>query len=129
MPRTLQATALAALLAAPVAALSQVSASVERFPLHKPIPEPALTVCVSADVPIKLNELIAEEKGAEATKVFMAALHDGQCANARGVVTYTRQVHRVDTADGSVLTVYEANAGGATFYVPMLGFLHQDMTV
>jgi hypothetical protein len=125
--RTLLAAALAVALGASAPAVSQ--SSLQRFPLHKAIPEPALTVCRHAEVPIQLNKLMAEGREVEATKTFEHALIDGECINARGVVVYTRQVHRVDADDGSIWTVYEANAGREKFYVPMMGYLHEDMSV
>jgi hypothetical protein len=126
MSRTLIA-ALAAPLFLPLAAGAQWEKSLQRFPLNKPIAEAAVTVCVSAEVPIRVNTLLADEKSEEASLAYVSAVSAGQCANGRGVITYLRQVHRIDSSDGAVLTVYEATAGGAHFFVPMVGFLHQDL--
>ena len=109
-------------------ALAQ-NTTLQRFPLHKPIPESGVTACRSAATPIKLNMLMSEGKDAEASAAFESAINAGECLNGRGLVTYVRQVHRVDSPDGSVLTVYEASSGGMRFYVPMLGYLHQEMSV
>jgi hypothetical protein len=119
--------ALAAPLFLPLAAGAQWEKSLQRFPLNKPIAEAAVTVCVSAEVPIRVNTLLADEKSDEASLAYVSAVSAGQCANGRGVITYLRQVHRIDSSDGAVLTVYEATAGGAHFFVPMVGFLHQDL--
>lgn len=98
---------------------------VTRFPLHKPIDEPAITICRTADVLIDLNTMAAANKGADAMARYARAVAEKQCATVSGIVTYTRQAHRLDSPDGSVWTVYEANAGGPSFYVPMRGFLHE----
>ena len=124
-----RAASVAAILLLPVVAGAQSEKLVQRFPLNQPIPEPAVTVCLSADVPIRVNSLLADEKSEEANLAFVSAVSEGQCANGSGVVTYIRQVHRVDSVDGAVLTVYEATAGGRHFFVPMMGFLHQDLSV
>ena len=126
-PRPL-ALALAAVLAAPLAALAQSSMSPQRFPLHQPIPEPALTACKSPEVLIRVNTLAADGREVEAMKMFEQAVGQGQCANGSAVVTYTRQVHRIDMPAGDVWTVYEGKAGGVTIYIPMRGFLHNEIS-
>lgn len=125
--RTL-ALALAALLCAPVAATAQPTPAVQRFLLHKAIPEPALTACKSPEVLIRVNTLAADGQEVEAMKMFEQAVGTGQCANGSAVVTYTRQVHRIDRGSGDVWTVYEATAGGVTIYIPMRGFLHAEVS-
>lgn len=129
MLRTLRHAAVALALVLPAGAYAQSESQLQRFPLNKPIPEPAVTVCVNPEVPIHVNTLLAEHKSDEATAAFVDAVSHGQCVNGQGIITYIRQVHRVDSEEGAVLTVYEATAGGAKFYVPMAGFLHEDMTV
>jgi hypothetical protein len=121
------ALSLAAALAVP-AALAQSAGSPQRFPLNKPIPEPALTACKSPDVLIRVNTLAADGREVEAMKMFEQAVGEGQCANGSAVVTYTRQVHRIDMPAGDVWTVYEAKSGGVTIYIPMRGFLHTEIS-
>jgi hypothetical protein len=111
------------------AALAQSASMLQRFPLHQAIPEPGITACLSQDVPIRVNTLLAAGKQTAAAEAFERALLEGQCINGAGVVIYTRQVHRLDAEDGSVWTVYQGRAGKATFYVPMHGYLHEDMTI
>ena len=122
------ALALAALLAAPIVATAQHAPAVQRFPLYKPIPEPALTACKSPEVLIRVNTLAADGNEVEAMKMFEQAVGEGQCANGSAVVTYTRQVHRIDRPAGDVWTVYEAQSGGVTIYIPMRGFLHAEVS-
>jgi hypothetical protein len=128
-PHRATAFALAALIAVPALAVAQAMPPLQRFQLYKPIPEPAITACRNSDVPIRLNTLMAEGHVDEATAEFETAVHDGKCLNGTGMVTYTRQIHRVDAPDGTVLTVYEASAGGVKFFVPMLGYLHEDTSI
>jgi hypothetical protein len=109
--------------------VAQDNGTLQRFPLHKAIPESGITACMSQDVPIRVNTLLAKGNDAEAAKAFEQALRDGQCINGAGVVVYTRQVHRLDADDGSVWTVYEGSAGRVKFFVPMHGYLHEDLTV
>jgi hypothetical protein len=116
--------ALALLLAS--GALAQ---STQRFPLNEAIPEAGITACLSQEVPIRLSDLMAEGNEDAAAREFEQALLEGKCINGSGVVTYTKQVHRVDADDGSVWAVYEANAGRAKFFVPMHGFLHEDRSI
>jgi hypothetical protein len=125
-PQNLAALA-AALLLITTTAFAQ-DKSLQRFPLHKPIPESGVTACRSAATPIKLNMLMSEGKDNEASSAFESAVTAGECLNGAGMVTYLRQVHRVDSPDGAVLTVYEARAGGVRFFVPMLGYLHQEIS-
>ena len=128
MTRPLNAVAFAvALLLITMTAFAQTN-SPQRFPLYKPIPESAVTACRSPATPIKLNMLMSQGKENEASAAFETAIHAGECLNGRGMVTYLRQVHRVDSPDGSLLTVYEASAGGLKFYVPMLGYLHHEIS-
>ena len=126
-PRPL-ALALAALLATPIVATAQHAPAVQRFPLYKPIPEPALTACRSPEVLIRVNTLAADGQEVEAMKMFEQAVGDGQCANGSAVVTYIRQVHRIDRGSGDVWTVYEGKSGGVTIYSPMRGFLHVEVS-
>ena len=119
--------ALAFVLAGP--AFAQHGASLQRFPLNQAIPEPAITACLSQEVPIRVNMLLAQGEEAEAARTFEQALVDGKCVNGAGVVTYTKQVHRMDADDGTVWTVYQGSAGRATFYVPMHGYLHEDTSI
>jgi hypothetical protein len=125
-PLNVAAVALAALIAS--SAFAQSKTPLQRFPLNKPIPESAVTACKSAAIPIRLNTLMAQGKEDEASAAFEHAVTEGECLNGRGMVTYVRQVHRVDAADGAILTVYEASAGGMKFFVPMLGYLHEEIT-
>lgn len=129
MIRLLRAGALALATFVAGAAAAQGTTSVQRFPLHEAIPESGITACLSREVPIRVNTLLAEGKEDEAAKAFRTALVEGQCINGAGVVTYTKQVHRLDSDDGSVWTVYEASAGRAKFFVPMHGYLHEDRSI
>ena len=125
-PQNLAALAVALLLITTTAFAQDKS--LQRFPLHKAIPESAVTACRSPATPIKLNMLMSQGREDEASAAFENAVSAGECLNGRGMVTYLRQVHRVDSPDGAVLTVYEASAGGLKFYVPMLGYLHQEIS-
>jgi hypothetical protein len=127
-PHRSLALALAALLSAPIVATAQPAPAVQHFPLYKPIPEPALTACKTPDVLIRVNTLAADGQEVEAMKMFEQAVGEGQCANGSAVVTYTRQVHRIDRGTGDVWTVYEGKSGGVTIYIPMRGFLHTEVT-
>ena len=127
MDRLIRATIVVATALVAAAVFAQSKQPLQRFPLHKPIPENGVTACTDAAIPIRLNTLMAEGREDEATKAFERALTQGDCLNGRGMVTYLRQVHRIDSPEGAVLTVYEASAGGVTFYVPMLGYLHEEL--
>lgn len=128
MNRLLHAGAVALALLAGAAA-AQDTSPLQRFPLNEAIPESGITACLSQEVPIRVNTLLAEGQEDEAALAFRQALSEGKCINGAGVVTYTKQVHRLDGDDGSVWTVYEANAGRAKFFVPMHGYLHEDRMI
>lgn len=127
MLRILTAVLLAAVLSACATAQPQAAPSlaphVQRFLLHKPMTEPAITACKSSATLIAINEAFVMT----AQAMFQAAVQAGECANGSAVVTYVRLVHRIDLPNGDVWTVYEARAAGTTFYVPMRGFLHAEV--
>jgi hypothetical protein len=108
------------------AAVAGGAMPLKRFPLHKPILEFEILVCKTAAVPIRLNTMLAEGHP-ELSAFYREVMSRGECGSGHGYATYVRQVHRIEH-DAGLLTVYEIRGqDGSTWYVPLMGFLHEGV--
>lgn len=99
----------------------------QRFPLHKPIVEEAVILCMGPGGPVESVKHKAAGRDLEADVVLgRLALH-GQCAIAQGLpITYKRQVWKLE-ANGRTYAVYEGRVGDLPVFVPMIDFLHDEV--
>lgn len=98
---------------------------VQRFPLNQPINEPQIIACLDADVPRKLNRLMAQGKEKEAGAELARAVGERVCGIGSATVTYVRRIARLE-ARGVLYTVYEGRLSeGLTLFIPMIGFEHE----
>jgi hypothetical protein len=102
-----------------------VGATVQRFPLGKPITEAGIVACLNQEAAVGLIDLSAAGNHEAAQALYAQHVANRLCGAGSAVVVYTKQVHRVDVGD-VVWTVYEARIGDMTIYVPMRDFLHES---
>ncbi len=103
-----------------------IAVDIGKFPLHRPHPEPQLFVCLDQAVALRLMDMHADKNVTGEAALANSEMAAGRCGMISAMVTYKRQVKRIDIGD-RVLTVYEAKIGDTTIYVPMEGFLHDDI--
>ena len=89
--------------------------------------------CMGPDVPMAINESIASDDVDGARALAFAAFAGGHCGEIEAVVSFRRQLQKIERDGKPVLTVYEAvlivggGMEGAVIYVPMEGWIHEPV--
>jgi len=98
-------------------------AKVRQFPLHRPVVEEGVLVCLERAKAVELMQTLVAS-GERASSVLLESyMRANVCGHLPRVeITYKEQVYRGDY-DGQPATVFEATVGKVTVYVPMLGWL------